>query len=581
MIKYAFWYTSFAAVAVSRVFAAVCFANFHQSQFTNCLLIASTYALHWSVNASIITIGVDIDVPSSSNNWIGLGLSPFGGMHGADIWVLLKNSTGGYYIQDSFATTTTIPVADASQDVILLTAPPLSSTNTVFSFMRAIKTCDSNDLEVVQGTKHHMIWAYGLTNTALGYHGTNSRGIAMVNLYPLPSNSLSVKAKAKAKASVDQLKASSDLQTVSIQFPNVTVPTAGTTYLCTHWQAPADQKYHVVQYEGIINTDLVHHLVLYGCVGAPKKFGDVYPCLAQMERKCSKFTLAWAPGVGTTIYPAEAGFAIGTGVNGIRYFSLQIHYNNPNGLSGIVDNSGLRLFYTNVLRIFDIGILTLGNYSIDISGNNENYTETNWNVCPSTCTKQFPTNLTVVSTAFHMHTLGYNITTRHIRNGHELIPLGVRQYYDFSFQSATGPLDPAAVIMPGDALLTKCTYIPTAGMRTNRTKFGESTSDEMCFDFLTYYPAMTSIDTCLSDPDDPYGFCATDALVANATVSQMFTNGWVVPAPMPSFTAYKPPVCVATFKQATGNNILKPGGALGGGAMSLLLIVACFVFLSI
>ena len=39
-----------------------------------------------------------------------------------------------------------------------------------------------------------------------------------------------------------------------------------------------------------------------------------------------------------------------------------------------------------------------------------------------------------------------------------------------------------AVIQPGDTLVTNCVY--SAKSQTTRTRFGESTSDEMCFNFL-------------------------------------------------------------------------------------------------
>ncbi|KAI9347697.1 PHM/PNGase F domain-containing protein [Obelidium mucronatum] len=494
---------------------------------------------------------------SNSNSWVGLGLSPMGGMYGADIWILLKNSAGAYYIQGFIE--------------LLLN---LQSTKTAFTFMRAIKTCDSSDLEIIQGTRHHLIWAFGQGNSAPRYHGTSNRGNAIVTLYPNAINSLASKAKAKAKASVASLKASSDLKSVSILFPNVTIPAEQTTYLCTHFEAPADRKYHVVQYEA-----LVHHLVLYGCVGKPNKIGDVYPCLANMEALCSRFTLAWAPGVGTTLFPEEAGFAIGVGTNAIQYFSLQIHYNNPTGAVGIVDGSGMKLYYTSVLRKFDIGVLTLGNYDINITGNKNSYTMTNWNICPSTCTKQFPQNLTVVSTAFHMHTLGYNITTRHIRGDKELIPLGIRKYYDFSLLFRR--LTPTLLLCPGDNLLTQCTYIPTAGVRKNVTTFGESTNDEMCFNFLTYYPAMPRIDTCLGDPYDPYAFCATSDIVVNATVTQLFSNGWIVPAAMPSFTPFSEPVCKATFSKSNDNNLLKTGDASRRTGPFGAFVLVAFILLSL
>ncbi|ORY33880.1 PHM/PNGase F [Rhizoclosmatium globosum] len=380
--------------------------------------------------------------------------------------------------------------------------------------MRPTKTCDSMDYEIVSGQQQHIIFAYGQSTTNIGYHGPNNRGNAVVTLYPATANSTVGIQKAKALKAVKQLAATSNLNTVSIQFPNVTVPSTLTSYLCVHFELPSDQKYHVVQYEGIITTNVVHHMIMYGCTGKPSSFGDLYEC-SSMTAACSQFTLAWVPGAGTILFPAQAGFAIGTGVNAIRYFALQIHYNNQDNLSNLIDSSGLKIYYTTVLRPNDIGILTLGNEEIKIPANSPNFTSTTWNVCPASCTKQFSQNLTVISNGFHMHTLGYNITTKQIRNGQEIATLGDRNYYNFFYQGASPPTDPNAVIMPGDTLLTRCTYLPSS--RSYTTRFGESTTNEMCFNFVTYYPAMPNIAVCLGSSQQQMAACSTQANLESLT----------------------------------------------------------------
>lgn len=47
------------------------------------------------------------------------------------------------------------------------------------------------------------------------------------------------------------------------------------------------------------------------------------------------------------------------------------------------------------------------------------------------------------------------------------------------------------VIEPGDVLITTCTYDSTA--RSNATRFGYGSSDEMCFNFMSYWPAVPGI----------------------------------------------------------------------------------------
>lgn len=56
------------------------------------------------------------------------------------------------------------------------------------------------------------------------------------------------------------------------------------------------------------------------------------------------------------------------------------------------------------------------------------------NLCPAECTRKFPHNITLVSSAYHMHTLGRRIITRRVKNGQELRPLNERRFYDFGYQ---------------------------------------------------------------------------------------------------------------------------------------------------
>ncbi|KAJ3063263.1 hypothetical protein HDU98_000914 [Podochytrium sp. JEL0797] len=484
------WISSF----VSEIASAACYASLPQSTFPNCVLIAPNYALHWAVNSSVIVFGVSVDVPSNQNYWVGLGISQMGGMYGADVWMLLKNATtGAYYMQDSFATNPSTPTIDPEQDVILLTPPPPSNVSTVFTFMRPIRTCDPMDYDIAVGEPQHMIFAYGQSTLALSYHGPNDRGNTVLTLYPSPLTSNAGIQRQKALSEIKSLQANSSLHTMTAQFPNVTVPAVLTSYMCTHFEVPADQKYQVVQYEGVVTTDVVHHMIMYGCSQPPPAFGDVYDC-ESMQATCSQFTLAWVPGAGTTVFPPQAGFAIGTGVNAIRYFSLQIHYNNPDLLSNVTDNSGMRLYYTNVLRPNDIGVLTLGSQEINIPGNSPNYTFTPWNVCPSSCTNQFPGNLTV------------------LRNG---------------YQGLSPPIDSNAVIMPGDTLLTQCSYLPTVGLRSSVTQFGESTINEMCFNFVQYYPAMPNMGVCVDYSAKQYATCSTQAnlqTLNSSNIASALTN---------------------------------------------------------
>jgi dopamine beta-monooxygenase len=213
--------------------------------------------------------------------------------------------------------------------------------------------------------------------------------------------------------------------------PNYTIPTDTTSYKCMHFDVPSDQKYHVVQYDGLAGSKYVHHMIIYACSNAPTSNTDgVYDC-KNMDLGCQQMAFLWAPGAGSYAYPPEAGFAIGSGANSFQHFSLQVHYNNVNGDGGNVDASGFRLHYSKNLRANDVGVMAFGNVDIKIPGNSPATMQLTPNLCPSSCTQQLPSNVKIISTAPHMHLLGQSLQVQHVRNGQELEPIIKRDYYDF------------------------------------------------------------------------------------------------------------------------------------------------------
>ncbi|KXZ41536.1 hypothetical protein GPECTOR_409g249 [Gonium pectorale] len=287
------------------------------------------------------------------------------------------------------------------------------------------------------------------------------------------------------------------MQELTVVMPNITVPDNATTnYLCTRVTLPSDRKYHLVGFRAIVQSPLIHHMILFACdrpPNPPAKAGDVYECLSAGGDGCTTHYVGWAPGKMGIDYPPNVGLPIGE--TDSTYFALQVHYNNPERVSGVVDASGFELRYTPRLRPYDAGILTLGQQAIAIPPGQRRFT-LKPNVCPSTCTSRLTTPLRLLASGLHMHTLGRSIVTQHIRNGTELPPVGSKRFYDFDYQSSDPvPLD-SSILAPGDVLITTCTYDSRG--RTNVTRYGEGTEDEMCFNFVLYYPKNPDFLYCAS-----------------------------------------------------------------------------------
>jgi hypothetical protein len=183
------------SIAVS-VSAVKCYDHLSKNDFPNCNQLSQSIALHWSLSSdsATITFGVDSDVPS--DNWLGIGLSDMGGMRGTDMWLLLRKNDGSYFIQDSFSTDYATPVADDRQDITLV-SPPSGNGNLVYTFKRAVVSCDSQDRSIIKGVQANIVWAYGstsVTKTPL-QHSSSNRGDAKLMLLPDPAASASDLAK--------------------------------------------------------------------------------------------------------------------------------------------------------------------------------------------------------------------------------------------------------------------------------------------------------------------------------------------------------------------------------------------------
>ncbi|KAJ3209241.1 hypothetical protein HDU67_006303 [Dinochytrium kinnereticum] len=523
----------FLLCSVQEANGATCYSRLSRNDFQRCQLITPALALHWSIASdnSTITFGVDIDVASSSNKWVAIGISEMGGMKGADIYILRQHENGTYYMQDSFSSDFATPIADASQDAILLTSPEPSASFTLFTFRRPLVTCDPNDNPIVMDARMPFIWAFGDSARSVSKHGMNDRGNAEVifwdvtysaNLPPTPM----------------------DTKSIDIRMPNITIPPSETSYLCTHLELPSDKKYHAIKYEGIPMSNLVHHIIIYGCSSPPTPpaaFGDLYNCKS-MDADCSEFTFSWVPGSPPNSLPAAAGIPFGTGQGAKRYFSMQVHYDNPSAITGRVDSSGIKIFYTEQLRPNDIGVLTLGSVRFSIPGNSPTPFVLPPNICPSACTRKFPG----------------------------------------SVKGQTPVLDETTnTILPGDALITTCAYIPTLGVRSVPTTNGESTEEEMCFNFVQYYPKYDPVEFCIAIDALNLATCTSRAELTAAgllrrnssspPLAQVITNlvasQNLVPATIPKFTPYKS-VCNPSLQRSTNATIVptiisttRPSGA--------------------
>src|SRR5262249_31676834 len=102
-----------------------------------------------------------------------------------------------------------------------------------------------------------------------------------------------------------------------------------------------------------------------------------------------------------------------------------------------------------------------------------------------------PGNVKIFAAGAHMHTLGHHMTVTAMPSGPGPTTL---LDHDYSSDAQVAyPIDPMLDMSIGNMVEIRCDYYnPTA----NTVHFGESTTDEMCFSGLYWYPTTHSALLC-------------------------------------------------------------------------------------
>lgn len=211
----------------------------------------------------------------------------------------------------------------------------------------------------------------------------------------------------------------------------------------------AARQYHVIAFEGLLQADTaeyVHHLVLAGFYGAPdcgkacsewldemfasedgssssssstfeegqqralysSPSGSSYPSddsstvsfteyfenlNITLPSFCSNYgeeadIFLWAPGLSNLELPDDVGFLFGNESGGFNSLNIQTHYNNPDGVSGETDSSGVRVYYTEELRPMQMGVMKLGDPSVALADQPLPDGKSSFSFgCPGTCSE--------------------------------------------------------------------------------------------------------------------------------------------------------------------------------------------------
>ncbi|KAL7533217.1 hypothetical protein ACHAWF_004387, partial [Thalassiosira exigua] len=257
---------------------------------------------------------------------------------------------------------------------------------------------------------------------------------------------------------------------------------------------------HIVAFEDVVGGPLVHHMDLHGTddelLGRDKRLCRVYTDLIH----------PWEAGSPRTFeLPEEAGIPLGRG--GYRSFRVEVHYHNPTRSSGILDRSGVRLYYSLEKRPHVAGLMLLGDYMLKLRGS---YTVGNAGggtkhsfYCPPSCFSErrlgggggddddeAPGDVTVFREVLHMHRSGARMTNVRLDSGGNVVHASEANRFDFSRGAGYASRRVPYRVSEGDSFVTTC-YFATRGV-----VWGSSSDEEMCQSFLWYYPKRVNSLTC-------------------------------------------------------------------------------------
>lgn len=245
-------------------------------------------------------------------------------------------------------------------------------------------------------------------------------------------------------------------------------------YQCFYFGAPYGEDAALFWYEPIIdNEPYVHHWILYATDQAVHEPGSSGIC--NSAEPGSHFIAGWGPGTDNVELPSDTALQLKSGSS--AGLILEMHYNNASG-SAQQDRSGVR-FCTGRKdkRAHLAGVHTTGSEGICLEPGQ-------MREVAGTCVPRSDLgDIHVVGLWPHMHKRGrrQTVTIKRADGRSETL-----HDAPFDFKHQLYHVKNDVVLRAGDSLETRCFY---ENDTPQRVPFGEGSDDEMCYAFLTAWPA--------------------------------------------------------------------------------------------
>lgn len=253
---------------------------------------------------------------------------------------------------------------------------------------------------------------------------------------------------------------------------------SGNLYQCFYFDLPYEGQVQGLWFAPLIDdARVVHHWNLWANDGRGGPIGEEGEMSACDAGHAGSYMVAgWAPGGETANYPMEMGLQMPSG-NSARLL-LEVHYFNGANLTDVVDRSGVRFCTApDGTRPESAAIHQLGTEGICLPPGQRT-------TVTATCNPRDDMGDIHVTSVFpHMHRLGVHQSVEVLRAD------GTREVLHdapFAFDAQVSYPVGDVVLRPGDRVETRCTYENTTDARV---PFGEQTQEEMCYAYLTAWPA--------------------------------------------------------------------------------------------
>lgn len=181
---------------------------------------------------------------------------------------------------------------------------------------------------------------------------------------------------------------------IDMRVPNYTISGIDTEYVdfCFSWQDLIDLGLPNVDKITLVGADVlygqeslgfVHHAAVYGS----EKESESRTCMEELDYTYILYD--WAPGNEPFILPSNVGYNLGREASGTpQSFRMNVHYDNPRLVEGVVDDSGLRVYYSFTEREHQLGIAMFGDPLVAMEGTIIENGLTNWDFdCSTDCSE--------------------------------------------------------------------------------------------------------------------------------------------------------------------------------------------------